>query len=175
MPWKPVIASVGTLIRPQVMTAIALRTELDVAELLLARGWLPEEINSVLVFPLPGAAFCSLLPESQFSRKDDVIKATAITPEVLHRARQLLLAAGWPKQELNSLLKPGFCSIDPGLNPVVPEQADQESPQPSSCHWLKTSTPTVSLQQYRRTMAAKRVGSLGLVIMGVCLAVMLTG
>ena len=158
------------------MTAIALKTELDVAELLLGKGWLPEEINSILVFPLPEAVFRSLLPGNQHFCKGDVLKATSTSPKALYRARQLLLTAGWLDQELNSLLKPCLHIVDPWLNQKLhtPEQPDQP-PLTGPRHWLETSTPTVSLQQYRRTMAMKRIGSLGFIITGVCLAVMLTG
>lgn len=154
------------------MAAIALRTELDVAEVLLEKGWLPEEINSVLVFPLPGAAFCCFLSKNcdvdrRFSG-DDVIKATFTTPSRLHRARHLLLAAGWLEQELNSLLKPCLCSVAPWRSQTLPVLRNQPSPP-----WLRISRLSVSLQQYRRTMAVRRLGSLGLVIMGVVLSVIL--
>lgn len=166
------VISVGILTRYMGMTAISLKTELDVAKLLLTKGWKPEEINAILVFPLPRAAFHSLLPENHLPSQEDVTKATAITPHALSVARQVLLAAGWLDQELTSLLKPCLHSINPWRNQIHPSQ-----PQPPEnlWPWLETTTPSVSLQQYRRTMAIKRMGSLGVIILGVCLVTMLSG
>lgn len=162
------------------MAAIALKTELDVAELLLSRGWLPEEINSILVFPLPGAAFYNLLPVNCTFSKGTVTKATAITPNALRDARQLLLAAGWLEQELNSLLKPCLHSIDPWFNQTRHRSATPWQKQPSSSdlnlrHRLGASTQTRALQTYRYTMAVKRMGSLGFLMTGICLAIILAG
>ncbi|MEM9807013.1 MAG: hypothetical protein AAF959_17240 [Cyanobacteria bacterium P01_D01_bin.56] len=162
------------------MAAIALKTELDVAELLLARGWVPQEINSILVFPLPRAAFCNLLPVNCTFSKGPVTKVTAVTPNALRDARRLLLAAGWLEQELNSLLKPCLHSIDPWLNQTLHRSTTPRQKQPPSStlnlrYWLGTSTQTLSLQQHRYTMAMKRMGSLGFLITGVCLVVILAG
>ncbi|MEM6252222.1 MAG: hypothetical protein AAF821_04805 [Cyanobacteria bacterium P01_D01_bin.156] len=144
------------------MTAIALRTELDVAELLLAKGWLPEEINSILEFPLPKAAFHHL-PTARATHQQPAVTKVTATP--VQYARQILQAAGWLEQELDSLLKPCLPTINPWLNQTVQAQ--------SPTAWLKLASPAVSLQQYRRTMAIKRLSSFSCVITGICLAVAL--
>ena len=95
------------------MTVLALKTELDVAKLLLSEGWIPEEINSILAFPLPRAVFHQLGGKNKAADADDVIKATIATPTTLYRARQLLISAGWLEQELESLLKPCLYSQAP--------------------------------------------------------------
>ena len=160
------------------MMVIALKTELDVAILLLANGWLPDEINSILVFPLPEAALHGLWPKNNPFNQVGVTKDTPATPTTLYRARQLLQGAGWREQELNSLLKPCLYSVDPWLNQTLhsPVQPCLEPPaSTASWHWLNTPRATVSLQKYRQTMALKRLVSLGLIITGVCVAIMLAG
>ncbi len=154
------------------MTVLSLKTELDVAELLLSEGWFPEEINGVLVFPLPSAAFHQLDSKNHPVTNSDVIKATAVTPTTLYRARQLLESAGWLDRELDSLLKPCLYSIDPWANQTVNHlQGPHTHPL-----WSNTSeAPLPTLRRYRRTMALKRMVSLFLVMLFVSIAVVLFG
>ena len=105
------------------MTVLSLKTELDVARLLWSEGWLPEDINGILVFPLPRAAFRHLGIQSCASTDSDVIKATRVTPTTLYRARQLLVAAGWLDRELDSLLKPCVYSFDPWVTQTIHDPA----------------------------------------------------
>ena len=135
------------------MAVLTLKTELDVAALLLDKGWFPEEINGILVFPLPRAAFRCLDSESCPAADTDVIKATAVTPRAICRARQLLKSSGWMQRELDSLLKPSRCW--PG------------SERPAATH-----SP---LSRYRRRMAFGRILSLALVMGAVFWAVVALG
>lgn len=161
------------------MTVLSLKTELDVAKLLLAEGWFPEEINGILVFPLPGAAFHHVSSQKRQTSSSDVIKATTVTPTALHRARQLLRSAGWLDNELESLLKPCLYSYDPWANQTLghPEVRGvyQRVPSANPLRWVEFPLPTMSLGQYRRTMALKRLVSLALVIMAVSTAVVILG
>ena len=150
------------------MAVLALKTELDVAQLLLAEGWIPEEINGILAFPLPRAAFHQLGNKSEATHKSDVVKATLATPTTLYRARQLLLSAGWLDRELESLLKPYLYSQAPWSN----QASRQVRGKPPAGWW---SSPTLSLRHYRRTMALKRVVSLSGVITAVSIAVAVLG
>ena len=142
------------------MPVLSLKTELDVAELLINKGWFPEEINSILVFPLPRAAFHQIDNQNHPITDGDVIKATVATPTTLFRARQLLESAGWLDQELNSLLKPCLYNIDPWANQTlrpVPMAA------PVNIHH-GYNIKSRQLQHYRWEMALKRILSLALVI-----------
>lgn len=152
------------------MLAIALKTELDVAALLLDKGWLPEEINDILAFPLPETVFHSLLSQTPAATQGRVTKVTSATPTTLHRARQLLQNAGWLEPELNSLLKPHL--YRPWRHTTV-SRLSQQAVAP--WHWLPSVSQTIAMPKYRRIMALKRISSLGLVIAGVCTAVMLAG
>ena len=71
------------------MAVLSLKTELDVAELLVTEGWLPEEINGILVFPLPGAVFCQLKTVNCQKVDGDIIEAATVTPTTIYRARQI--------------------------------------------------------------------------------------
>lgn len=156
------------------MAVLSLKTELDVAALLLTAGWLPEEINAILVFPLPRAAFHQLGSKIYPLSETDVIRATEVSPTRLCRARQLLKSAGWLERELDSLLKPYLCD-DPWANQVI-HTGGHTSGLGHGRH-LRSShrafLPTLS--QYRRTMALKRVGSLLAVITFVAVAVVVLG
>lgn len=156
------------------MAVLSLKTELDVAELLLAEGWIPEEINSVLAFPLPRAAFHQLGNENAINHRSDVIKATPTTPATLYRARQRLLSAGWRDRELESLLKPYLYSQDPWSNQTI-HQLQSDRWQQAADHPSWWQSPTPSLQQYRRAMARKRLVSLGCVIASVFITVAIFG
>ncbi len=157
------------------MSALSLKTELDVAELLLTEGWFPGEINGVLVFPLPQAAFHQLGNQTHQKNDGDVIKATTITPTTLHRARQLLASAGWRDKELDSLLKPCLYTIDPWANQAIHNnQLDYQGCPPHN-RLNHRETPLPTLHQYRRTMALKRIVSLTLVIAFVSIAVVVLG
>ncbi|MEM9809538.1 MAG: hypothetical protein AAF959_30180 [Cyanobacteria bacterium P01_D01_bin.56] len=135
------------------MPVLTLKTELDVAALLLAQGWFPEEINGILVFPLPRSAFRCLSDESCPAADTDVINATAVTPTAICQARQLLESSGWMQRELDSLLKP----------------YGSEGAAAIYGSWPR------GLGRYRRRMALRRILSLALV-MGVCfLAVVALG
>lgn len=170
------LGSVRTLTWPREMTVLSLKTELDVAELLLAAGWLPEEINGILVFPLPRAAFHQISSENDQLDGSDVIKATAVTPTRFYQAQQLLQSAGWLDRELESLLEPYLYSRDPWANQTIhspthsPESHSEHSP---SAHSPEGEIPAIG--RYRRTMALKRVVSLALVITLVIVAVVLFG
>lgn len=158
------------------MPVLSLKTELDVAELLLSKGWFPEEINGILVFPLPSAAFHQLDSTNYPITNSDVVKATSVTPTTLYRARQLLESAGWLDRELNSLLKPCLYSIDPWANQTVKHSQLLDSPLPDSPAPANYSEITLkALRHYRWTMAVKRVVSLLLVILLVAMAVALWG
>ncbi|MBE9070980.1 hypothetical protein IQ260_30545 [Leptolyngbya cf. ectocarpi LEGE 11479] len=159
------------------MAVLSLKTELDVAELLLAKGWLPEEINGILVFPLPRAAFHHLSIENSHPYDSDVIKATAVTPTKLYQARQLLQSAGWLDRELESLLKPCLYSRDPWANQTVHsfESRGNYPRATNSLGWGKPPIPTMSFGHYRRIMALKRIVSLALVITLVIVAVVSFG
>ncbi|NEP61566.1 MAG: hypothetical protein F6K31_32210 [Symploca sp. SIO2G7] len=153
------------------MSVLPLKTELDVAEILLAEGWFPEEINSVLFFPLPDIAFCYLGSKHGQSHPNDVTRSAPATLTLLYRARQLLTAAGWLDQELNPLLKPCSSRQEPWAHPTF--------------HWhdhhysgafrpgLASFMPTGLLQQYRRTLTLKRLVSFGLIVTTVGAAVIL--
>ncbi|MEM7065487.1 MAG: hypothetical protein AAF572_20265 [Cyanobacteria bacterium P01_B01_bin.77] len=157
------------------MTVLALKTELDVAELLLAEGWLPEEINGILVFPLPRAAFHYVSDENSQQYGSDVIKATTVTPTTFYRARQLLQSAGWLDRELESLLKP--CLHDPWADQTT-HRLESHSDYPLITHplgWGKLPMPTLPLGHYRCTMALKRFVSLAVVITLVVTTVVLFG
>ncbi|MBX2864221.1 MAG: hypothetical protein KTR27_11780 [Leptolyngbyaceae cyanobacterium MAG.088] len=158
------------------MGALSLKTELDVAELLISKGWFPNEINGILVFPLPRAAFHQLNSKNYQSTDDDVIKATCVTPTTLYRARQLLASAGWLDRELNSLLKPCLYSLDPWANQTIKtaDQANYQSPITTS-YYSPKEIPLPTHHPYRWTMALKRVVSLGVVIACVCMAVAIFG
>ena len=149
------------------MTVLSLKTELDVARLLLAEGWFPEDINGILTFPLPRAAFHHLGIKNGDSAEDDVIKATPATPTTLYRARQLLESAGWLDRELDSLLKPGWYSLDPWVNQTIHDT------EINDCS--KQLAAQSSLGRYRLKMALKRMTSLVLLIMMVAAAVVLFG
>ncbi|MBT9316989.1 hypothetical protein [Leptothoe spongobia] len=157
------------------MAVLSLKTELDVAELLLANGWLPEEINSILVFPLPNAIFGHLSAGNHQSMDSNVRKATVATPTTIFRARQLLESAGWLDGELNSLLKPYLYGNDAWahqtIHPPDPRQNNIRLPKP--LRWVDPARQTISLKHYRRTMAIKRIGSLTLVITLVAIAIAL--
>ncbi len=159
------------------MSVLSLKTELDVAQLLLTEGWFPEEINGILVFPLPGAAFHQLGSRNHQTKDGDVLKATAVTPTTLYRARQLLASAGWLDRELDSLLKPCLYSIDPWANQTIhiikPASDYQGNADHQASDYREASLLT--LRQYRRAMALKRIVSLALVIMFVSIAVVILG
>lgn len=159
------------------MAVLSLKTELDVAELLLAEGWLPEEINGILVFPLPRAAFHHLITENSQLHGSDVIKATAVTPTTLYQARQLLQSAGWLDRELESLLKPCLYSRDPWANQTVHsfESRGEYLLSTNPLGWGQSPMPVISFERYRRTMALKRVVSLALVITLVIVVVVFFG
>ncbi|EKU97634.1 hypothetical protein Lepto7375DRAFT_6849 [Leptolyngbya sp. PCC 7375] len=151
------------------MTVLSLKTELDVAEFLLSKGWFPEEINGILVFPLPSAAFSQLGSKNHQILNSDVIKATDVTPTTLCRARQLLESAGWVERELDSLLKPCLYSVDPWANQTIHHYEATHQ----RCGYLGDPLPT--LNHYRRAMALKRIVSLALVITMVSVAVVFFG
>lgn len=155
------------------MTVLSLKTELDVAEILLAEGWLPEEINGILVFPLPRAAFFQLHGQKCRIKDSDIVKATAVTPTTFYRARQLLKSAGWLDRELNSLLKSCLYSFDPWAN----QQIHNLDLQNNSIHFngclSRVETPLPMFDHYCRSMALKRIGSLTLVISVVSAAVII--
>ena len=151
------------------MTVLSLKTELDVAQVLLAEGWLPEDINGILVFPLPRAAFCHLGIKSCALTDSDVIKATRATPTTLYRARQLLEAAGWFDRELDSLLKPCVYSFDPWATQTIHDPAIDNYLQCSKEEEAR------SLRHYRLKMAFKRVTSLVSIIILVAIAVLIFG
>ncbi len=155
------------------MTVLSLKTELDVAELLLTEGWFPEEINGILVFPLPSSAFHQLDSKNHPVTDNDVIKATAVTPTTLYRARQLLESAGWLDRELDSLLKPCLYIIDPWANQTV--KHIQLPDNPANCRRNNSKALLPKLRRYRRTMALKRIISLLIVILLVSIAVILFG
>ena len=151
------------------MPVLSLKTELDVAELLINKGWFPEEINGILVFPLPRAAFYQIDSQNHPITDSDVIKATVATPTTLYRARQLLESAGWLDQELNSLLKPCLYNMDPWANQTirpVPLAA------PANIHHSH-GTKSPQLRHYRWKMALKRIFSLTLVILLVSMTIFL--
>ena len=142
---------------------LSLKTEWDVAELLLLEGWLPEEINGILVFPLPRAAFYHM-GHQNFSDAE----AAVATPTAIYRARQLLESAGWLERELDSLLKPYLYGGDVWANQTIHHREPvAESPDVAS--------PGSWLASYRRTMAFKRLGSLALVMTSVVTAVVCVG
>lgn len=171
------------------MAVLSLKTELDVAQLLLEKGWIPEEINGILVFPLPGAVFRYLDRENYQSADGDVIKATSVTPTTIYRARQLLESAGWLDWELDSLLKPYLYGGDPWANqtihsPTHPRHQTISSPllpHQRLYRWLyrwpvsQFPLSNHSLGAYRRAMALKRMVSLSLVIVLVAVVVVLLG
>ncbi|MEA5462617.1 hypothetical protein [Leptothoe sp. PORK10 BA2] len=163
------------------MAVLSLKTELDVAQILLDKGWIPEEINGILVFPLPRAAFHHLGSENCQSADDDVIKATSITPTTIYRARQLLESAGWLDRELDSLLKSYLYGDDAWANQTIHSPAIQRQPKLSPYfrlyHWPASQFPWPdrSLGAYRRAMALKRLVSLTLVIILVSVVVLLLG
>ena len=157
------------------MSVLSLKTELDVAELLLTEGWFPEEINGILVFPLPRAAFHQLGSRNEKIKDGDVIKATAVTPTTLYRARHLLASAGWLDRELDSLLRPCLYSIDPWANQTI--HSIRPDCQGNAAHHGSNYGvgPLPTLRQYRRIMALKRIVSLALVITFVSMTVVLLG
>lgn len=150
------------------MAVLSLKTEWDVAELLLVEGWFPEEINGILVFPLPKAAFRHLGSQHCLATDGDVIQATAATPTTIYRARQLLESAGWLDRELDSLLKPYLYGDDAWANQTIHKtiyNAETQLPR-------NDQVPSRQLRRsYRHTMALKRIGSLALVITLVFMAV----
>lgn len=161
------------------MAVLSLKTELDVAELLLTEGWFPAEINSILVFPLPNAIFRHLTRKNNLSIDIDVTKVTSATPTTIYRARQLLTSAGWLDRELDSLLKPYLYGDNAWANQTIhaPSQ-DMSSIQrslPKPLYWVNPAIKTPSLNRYRRTNALKRIGSLAMVISLVIIAVVLLG
>ncbi len=138
---------------------LSLKTEWDVAELLLLEGWIPEEINGILVFPLPRAVF-----HHMGHRNFSDAEAAAVTPTTIYRARQLLESAGWLDQELDSLLKPYLYGGDAWANQTIHHRE------------ISVERPaTAGLGRYRRTMAFKRLGSLALVMTSVITVVMCCG
>ena len=183
------------------MTVLSLKTELDVARLLWSEGWLPEDINGILVFPLPRAAFRHLGIKSGVSTDSDVINATRVTPTTLYRARQLLVAAGWLDRELDSLLKPCTYSFDPWATQTIHDPAvdnylgitdprddfsceissNSNSARPvhplnQQSHYLQCSQQELTpLSHYRLKMALKRVTSLVSIIILVTIAVFIVG
>ncbi|NEQ51655.1 MAG: hypothetical protein F6K11_16200 [Leptolyngbya sp. SIO3F4] len=159
------------------MAVLSLKTELDVAEQLLAKGWFPEEINSILVFPLPTTIFCHLESDYCQSENRDVTKATVATPTTIFRARQLLGSAGWLDIELDSLLKPYLCGDDAWAKQTIhtPDAKRSDISLPKPLRWVDPTLQRVSLKHYRRTMAIKRIGSLAMVISTVAIAVLLLG
>ncbi|MEM7794182.1 MAG: hypothetical protein AAF579_06965 [Cyanobacteria bacterium P01_C01_bin.118] len=159
------------------MAVLSLKTELDVAELLLTEGWFPEEINSILVFPLPNAIFRHLARKNGLSINVDVIKVTSATPTTIYRARQLLMSAGCLDRELDSLLKPYLYGDDAWVNQTIhaPSQ-DINNAQHSLLKPLLWVNPAAqSLKRYQRNMALKRIGSLAMVIALVVIVVILLG
>ncbi|ESA32142.1 hypothetical protein N836_26410 [Leptolyngbya sp. Heron Island J] len=149
------------------MPVLSLKTELDVAELLLTNGWFPEEINGVLVFPLPRAAFHQIDNHNHPITGSDVIKATVATPTTLYRARQLLESAGWLDRELDSLLKPCVYTLDPWAGQTI-RPVSIAGPVNTNC---SHSTKTLRLRRYRWTMALRRILSLAFVILLVLMTV----
>ncbi|MEM1238343.1 MAG: hypothetical protein AAGI45_00730 [Cyanobacteria bacterium P01_H01_bin.26] len=135
------------------MSVLTLKTELDVAALLLAQGWFPEEINGILVFPLPRSAFRYLSDESCPAADTDVVKATDVTPTTISQARQLLESSGWMQRELDSLLKPYGSEGAAVIYGHLPR----------------------GLGRYRRRMALRRILSLALVMGAGFLAVVVLG
>lgn len=165
------------------MAILSLKTELDVAELLLTKGWSPEEINSILVFPLPKAIFRHLGSQNCQLTDSNVRKATVVTPTTIFRARQLLEATGWSDRELASLLKPYLCGYDAWAHQTIhlPKPKHSDVPSPKPLRWVEPVLATISPMHYRhtialrRTMAIKRISSLVLVITTVAVAVILLG
>ena len=166
------------------MAVLSLRTELDVAQLLLEKEWIPEEINGVLVFPLPGAVFRHLDCENCQSTEGDVIKATSVTPTTIYRARQLLESAGWLDWELDSLLKPYLYGENAWANQTIHSPAHTQHREFTAPLWTRPyrwlyrwplsrmPLSSRSLGAYRRAMALKRIASLTLVITLVSVVVM---
>ncbi|MEO0397402.1 MAG: hypothetical protein AAF243_15655 [Cyanobacteria bacterium P01_A01_bin.137] len=165
------------------MAVLSLKTELDVAELLLTEGWLPKEINGILVFPLPGAVFCQLKPVNCQEIDGDVIEAATATPTTIYRARQLLESAGWQEQELDSLLKPYLYGGDAWANLTINLPNGSRNDQgvtppllgPSLLSGPSRLSFLPSLGHYRRTMALRRILSLVFVIALVSVTVILLG
>lgn len=160
------------------MAVLSLKTELDVAELLLTEGWYPKEINSILVFPLPNAIFRHLEQKNNLSINADVTKVTNITPTTIYRARQRLASAGWLDREIDSLLKPCLYGDNAWAHQTIhaprhPIHHDQPLPKPLP--WVNPNIKISSLHRYRRTMALRRIGSLAMVMALVIMAVTLWG
>ena len=157
------------------MTVLSLKTELDVAKTLLAEGWFPEEINGILVFPLPRAAFCQLNGQNYQVIDSDIVQAAGATPTTLYRARQLLQSAGWLDKELNSLLKPYLYSLDSWANQTLHAFKSKNASIYSTSHLGCMEFPGPPLGHHRRTMALRRIGSLSLAILAVSVAVVFWG
>ena len=141
------------------MTVLSLKTELDVAKLLLDEGWIPEDINGVLVFPLPKAAFHHLGIKNDLSTDSDVVTATRVTPTTLYRAKQLLESAGWLDHELDSLLKPCVYSFDPWATQTIHDAVSEAHSQPLKIQPLQPDN-LPPLEHHRLKMALKRIISL---------------
>ncbi len=159
------------------MAVLSLKTELDVAELLVTEGWLPEEINGILVFPLPGAVFCQLKTVNCQKVDGDIIEAATVTPTTIYRARQLLESAGWQERELDSLLKPYLYGGDAWANQTInlPDGSTDDTGVSSSRTGPSLPLLLPSLGHYRRTMALRRILSLVFVIVLVSVTVILLG
>ncbi|MEL6131099.1 MAG: hypothetical protein AAFR30_14500 [Cyanobacteria bacterium J06628_4] len=156
------------------MAVLSLKTELDVAELLVTEGWLPEEINGILVFPLPGAVFCQLKAINCQEIDGDIIKAATVTPTTIYRARQLLESAGWQERELDSLLKPYLYGGDAWANLTInlPNGSGDDG---VNLPLSRTGPSRPFLGRYRRTRALRRILSLVFVIALVSVTVILFG
>ena len=165
------------------MAILSLKTELDVAELLLTKGWSPEEINSILVFPLPKAIFRHLGSQNCQLADSNDRKATAVIPTTIFRARQLLEPAGWSDRELDSLLKPYLYGDDAWAHQTIhlPDLRHSKVLLPKPLELVESAPPTMGslhcrhIIALRRTMALKRISSLVLVITTVAVAVALLG
>lgn len=159
------------------MAVLSLKTELDVAELLLTEGWLPEEINGILVFPLPGAVFCQLKTVNCQEIDGDIVEAATVTPTTIYRARQLLASAGWQERELDSLLKPYLYGGDAWANLTInlSDGSGDAGGVSSPSSGPSPSAFLPSLGHYRRTMALRRILSLVFVIVLVSVTVIVFG
>jgi hypothetical protein len=159
------------------MNRSLLKTEFDLARVLLDAGWQPAQINGVLQFPLTEDEFKQLGAESLFFLMSDPRLAQESRVKGKKAAAQILARQGWIEIEIDALLKPNrafapyyFSDFQNDFaRTAIPELIPQPPTQsPSSATTSKPRT----MRQYRQQMALNRLLGLLLVIVGLLIFVL---
>jgi hypothetical protein len=159
------------------MSRSPLKTEFDLARVLLDAGWQPAHINSVLQFPLTEADYKQLGTQSLFFLMSDPRLAQESRLKGKKAAAKILARQGWIEIEIDALLKPNrafepyyfsdFQNDFDRVEPATPKAQPKAKP-PRSVTQKKSGT----MRQYRQQMALNRLLGLLLVIIALLIFIL---